>query len=184
MISERSRCLQPGFTDADMCSIIPIMLESSEHYAMPYQPCPCNSLWGQSCWAHFTDEPLKDTYMLVKAGAGTPTKSLPFQNIERSWEEGGNLGEQRKWGNSRWGAFGGNKFGIHQMMKHSKKIVKVKYVKGTLNFACQMTGLVVFHGRIWASSWDIALSLLPGLWGVPLSLALIAYNIGLANSWS
>lgn len=104
-----------------MCSIIPIMLESSEHYAMPYQPCPRNSLRGQSCWAHFTDEPLKDTYMLVKAGAGTPTKSLPFQNIKRSWEEGGNLGEQRKWGNSRWGAFGRNKLGIHQMMKHSKK---------------------------------------------------------------
>lgn len=60
-----------------------------------------------------------------------------------SREKGGILGE---------GGCGGNKLGIHQMMKNSNKTVDVEYVKGTLNFLCQMTGLLVFHGRIWASS--------------------------------
>lgn len=90
--------------------------------------------------------------MLVKAGAGTPTRSLHFKGIEGGWEEGGSLGEQRKGRDSRGGACGGNKLGIHQMMKNSNKTGDVEYVKGTLNFLCQMTGLLVFHGRIWASS--------------------------------
>lgn len=62
---------------------------------------------------------------------------------------------QRKGRDSRWGASGGNKLGVQRMVKNSNKRVDVKYVKGTLNFVCQVAGLLVFHGRLWANSWDI-----------------------------